>query len=136
MLEAIDWDFEKIIPTITYGIFSSVIFSLLQIVFRKKSLFLIIIKTKFYMVVYSVLAYVLPLVIIVYTIINAKCFSENILSFIVICFSFVFNIMMRHVNIIYDMITELTSKAKGNDEVHKKAINILFEKLDIGTRIK
>ena len=43
---------------------------------------------------------------------------------------------MNHIRDIYKMFTELTSKSSDNDDVHKKAINIIFEYIGKDERIK
>lgn len=84
-----------------------------------------------------ILLYALPLGTITWMIIdntNEPTF-RTIALFIFICISFVFNILMNHVIKIYSMISELTSKSSYNDKTHKKAINLLFEKINMSERI-
>ncbi|MBE7630492.1 hypothetical protein [Tenacibaculum piscium] len=61
---------------------------------------------------------------------------KNIALFIIICITFIFNILINRISSIYKMISELTSKTSENDLVHKKAINIIFEKIDLKERLK
>lgn len=82
--------------------------------------------------------YILPIATIITMIIdqtNEPNF-KNIALFIVICVSLIFNILMSHINAIYKMFTELISKVSDGNEVHKKAINILFETTGQDERIK
>ena len=85
-----------------------------------------------------ILAYILPLGTIVFLIIENKAEPtfKNIALFIIICVSLIFNILMNHIRDIYKMFTELTSKSSDNDDVHKKAINIIFEYIGKDERIK
>lgn len=84
------------------------------------------------------LAYILPLGTIAFLIIENKAEPtfRNIALFIIICVSLIFNILMNHIRDIYKMFTELTSKSSDNDDVHKKAINIIFEYIGKDERIK
>ena len=75
-----------------------------------------------------ILLYALPLGTIILMIVdktNEPTF-KNIALFIIICVSLIFNILMNHIRAIYKMFGELTSKSSDNDDVHKKAINIIF----------
>ena len=84
-----------------------------------------------------ILLYAFPLGTIIWIIVdktNEPTF-KNITLFIIICVTLVFNILMSHINSIYDMIYELTSKTSDNDLVHKKAINTIFEKIGSKERI-
>ena len=85
-----------------------------------------------------ILAYILPLGTIIFLIIenNTEPTFKNIALFIIICVSLIFNILMNHIRDIYKMFTELTSKSSDNDDVHKKAINIIFEYIGKEERIK
>ena len=85
-----------------------------------------------------ILAYILPLGTIIFLIIenNTEPTFKNIALFIIICVSLVFNILMNHIRAIYKMFGELTSKSSDNDDVHKKAINIIFEYIGKDERIK
>lgn len=85
-----------------------------------------------------ILAYILPLGTIIFLIIenNTEPTFKNIALFIIICVSLIFNILMNHIRDIYKMFTELTSKSSDNDDVHKKAINIIFEYIGKDERIK
>ena len=85
-----------------------------------------------------IVVYILPLGTIVWMIVdktNEPTF-KNIALFIIICVSLIFNILMNHIRDIYKMFTELTSKSSDNDDVHKKAINIIFEYIGKDERIK
>ena len=85
-----------------------------------------------------ILLYALPLGTIILMIVdktNEPTF-KNIALFIIICVSLIFNILMKHIRGIYKMFSELTSKSSDNDEVHKKAINIIFEAIGKTERIK
>ena len=85
-----------------------------------------------------IVVYILPLGTIVWMIVdktNEPTF-KNIALFIIICVSLIFNILMNHIRFIYKMFTELTSKSSDNDDVHKKAINIIFEYIGKDERIK
>lgn len=85
-----------------------------------------------------IVAYILPLGTIAWMIVdktNEPTF-KNIALFIIICVSLIFNILMNHIRDIYKMFTELTSKSSDNDDVHKKAINIIFEYIGKDERIK
>ena len=85
-----------------------------------------------------ILLYALPLGTIILMIVdktNEPTF-KNIALFIIICVSLIFNILMNHIRDIYKMFTELTSKSSDNDDVHKKAINIIFEYIGKDERIK
>ena len=85
-----------------------------------------------------IVVYILPLGTIVWMIVdktNEPTF-KNIALFIIICVSLIFNILMNHIRSIYKMFTELTSKSSDNDDVHKKAINIIFEYIGKDERIK
>ena len=76
-----------------------------------------------------IVVYILPLGTIAWMIVdktNEPTF-KNIALFIIICVSLIFNILMNHIRDIYKMFTELTSKSSDNDDVHIKAINIIFE---------
>ena len=85
-----------------------------------------------------ILAYILPFGTIIFLIIenNTEPTFKNIALFIIICVSLIFNILMNHIRDIYKMFTELTSKSSDNDDVHKKAINIIFEYIGKDERIK
>ena len=85
-----------------------------------------------------ILVYVIPLCTILFLIIeNRTVLSfQNIALFIIICVSFIFNILMGHIRNIYEMTIELTSKSSENDLVHQKAINIILEDLGKDERIK
>lgn len=85
-----------------------------------------------------IVVYILPLGTIAWMIVdktNEPTF-KNIALFIIICVSLIFNILMNHIRDIYKMFTELTSKSSDNDDVHKKAINIIFEYIGKDERIK
>ena len=84
------------------------------------------------------LAYILPLGTIIFLMIENKTEPtfKNIALFIIICISLIFNILMSHIRAIYRMFTELTSKSSDNDNVQKKAINIIFEAIGKSERIK
>ena len=85
-----------------------------------------------------IVVYILPLGTIAWMIVdktNEPTF-KNIALFIIICVSLIFNILMNHIRDIYKMFTELTSKSSDNDDVHKKAINIIFEHIGKDERIK
>ena len=85
-----------------------------------------------------IVVYILPLGTIAWMIVdktNEPTF-KNIALFIIICVSLVFNILMNHIRAIYKMFGELTSKSSDNDDVHKKAINIIFEHIGKDERIK
>ena len=85
-----------------------------------------------------IVVYILPLGTIAWMIVdktNEPTF-KNIALFIIICVSLIFNILMNHIRDIYKMFTELTSKSSDNDDVHKKAINIIFEYIGKEERIK
>ena len=85
-----------------------------------------------------IVLYILPLGTIAWMIVdktNEPTF-KNIALFIIICVSLIFNILMNHIRDIYKMFTELTSKSSDNDDVHKKAINIIFEYIGKDERIK
>lgn len=85
-----------------------------------------------------IVVYILPLGTIAWMIVdktNEPTF-KNIALFIIICVSLIFNILMNHIRFIYKMFTELTSKSSDNDDVHKKAINIIFEYIGKDERIK
>ena len=85
-----------------------------------------------------ILLYALPLGTIILMIVdktNEPTF-KNIALFIIICVSLIFNILMNHIRAIYKMFGELTSKSSDNDDVHKKAINIIFEHIGKDERIK
>ena len=85
-----------------------------------------------------IVVYILPLGTIAWMIVdktNEPTF-KNIALFIIICVSLIFNILMNHIRAIYKMFTELTSKSSDNDDVHKKAINIIFEYIGKDERIK
>ena len=85
-----------------------------------------------------ILLYALPLGTIILMIVdktNEPTF-KNIALFIIICISLIFNILMSHIRAIYRMFTELTSKSSDNDNVQKKAINIIFEAIGKSERIK
>jgi len=85
-----------------------------------------------------ILLYALPLGTIILMIVdktNEPTF-KNIALFIIICVSLIFNILMNHIRAIYKMFGELTSKSSDNDDVHKKAINIIFEYIGKDERIK
>ena len=85
-----------------------------------------------------ILAYILPLGTIVFLIIENKAEPtfKNIALFIIICVSLIFNILMSHISSIYKMFTELTLKVSDGNEVHKNAINILFEATERNERVK
>ena len=85
-----------------------------------------------------ILAYILPLGTIIFLIIenNTEPTFKNIALFIIICVSLIFNILMSHIRANYKMFSELTSKSSDNDDVHKKAINIIFEYIGKDERIK
>ena len=85
-----------------------------------------------------ILAYILPLGTIIFLIIenNTEPTFKNIALFIIICVSLIFNILMSHIRANYKMFSELTSKSSDNDDVHKKAINIIFEHIGKDERIK
>ena len=85
-----------------------------------------------------ILAYILPLGTIIFLIIenNTEPTFKNIALFIIICVSLIFNILMNQIRAIYKMFGELTSKSSDNDDVHKKAINIIFEHIGKDERIK
>ena len=76
-----------------------------------------------------ILAYILPLGTIIFLIIenNTEPTFKNIALFIIICVSLIFNILMSHIRANYNMFSELTSISSDNDNVHKKAINRIFE---------
>ena len=95
-------------------------------------------KTKAINALWFILAYILPLGTIAFLIIenNTEPTFKNIALFIIICVSLIFNILMNHIRDIYKMFTELTSKSSDNDDVHKKAINIIFEYIGKDERIK
>ncbi|WP_024982768.1 hypothetical protein [Flavobacterium succinicans] len=85
-----------------------------------------------------ILLYALPLGTITLMIVdktNEPTF-KNIALFIIICVSLIFNILMSHIRAIYKMFTELISKSSDIDNVHKKAINIIFEAIGKTERIK
>lgn len=85
-----------------------------------------------------IVVYILPLGTIAWMIVdktNEPTF-KNIALFIIICVSLIFNILMNHIRDIYKMFTELTSKSSDNDDVHKKAINSIFEYIGKDERIK
>jgi hypothetical protein len=85
-----------------------------------------------------IVEYILPLGTIAWMIVdktNEPTF-KNIALFIIICVSLIFNILMSHIRAIYRMFIELTSKSSDNDDVHKKAINIIFEHIGKDERIK
>ena len=85
-----------------------------------------------------IVVYILPLGTLAWLIVdktNEPTF-KNIALFIIICVSLIFNILMNHIRDIYKMFTELTSKSSDNDDVHKKAINIIFEYIGKDERIK
>ena len=85
-----------------------------------------------------IVVYILPLGTIAWMIVdktNEPTF-KNIALFIIICVSLIFNILMNHIRDIYKMFGELTSKSSDNDDVHKKAINIIFEHIGKDERIK
>ena len=84
------------------------------------------------------LAYILPLGTIIFLMIENKTEPtfKNIALFIIICISLIFNILMSHIRAIYRIFTELTSKSSDNDNVQKKAINIIFEAIGKSERIK
>ena len=85
-----------------------------------------------------IVVYILPLGTIAWMIVdktNEPTF-KNIALFIIICVSLIFNILMNHIRDIYKMFTELSSKSSDNDDVHKKAINIIFEYIGKDERIK
>jgi hypothetical protein len=84
------------------------------------------------------LLYALPLGTIILMIVDkaTEPTFKNIALFIIICVSLIFNILMSHIRAIYEMFTELTSKSSDNDDVHKKAINIIFEHIGKDERIK
>lgn len=85
-----------------------------------------------------ILLYALPLGTIILMIVdktNQPTF-KNIALFIIICVSLIFNIIIRHISAIYIMLTELISKSSDNDNVHKKAINIILEAIGKSERIK
>lgn len=84
------------------------------------------------------LAYVLPLGTIIFLIVENKAEPtfKNIALFIIICISLIFNILMSHIRAIYRMFTELISKSSDNDNIQKKAINIIFEAIGKSERIK
>ena len=76
-----------------------------------------------------ILLYALPLGTIILMIVdktNEPTF-KNIALFMIICVSLIFNILMSHIRAIYNMFSELTSISSDNDNVHKKAINRIFE---------
>ena len=85
-----------------------------------------------------ILAYILPFGTIIFLIIenNTEPTFKNIALFIIICVSLIFNILMSHIRAIYKMFGELTSKSSDNDNVHKKAINIIVEHIGKEERIK
>ena len=85
-----------------------------------------------------IVVYILPLGTIAWMIVDKtnKPTFKNIALFIIICVSLIFNILMNHIRDIYKMFTELTSKSSDNDDVHKKAINIIFEYIGKDERIK
>ena len=85
-----------------------------------------------------ILLYALPLGTIILMIVDKtnETTFKNIALFIIICVSLIFNILMNHIRDIYKMFTELTSKSSDNDDVHKKAINIIFEYIGKDERIK
>lgn len=85
-----------------------------------------------------ILAYILPLGTIAFLIIENKTEPtfKNIALFIIICISLIYNILMSRIIGVYKMFTELTSKVSEGNEVHKKAINILFETTGKNERIK
>ena len=76
-----------------------------------------------------ILAYILPFGTIIFLIIenNTEPTFKNIALFMIICVSLIFNILMSHIRAIYNMFSELTSISSDNDNVHKKAINRIFE---------
>jgi hypothetical protein len=84
-----------------------------------------------------ILAYILPLGTIIFLIIenNTEPTFKNIALFIIICVSLIFNILMSHIRAIYNMFSELTSISSDNDNVHKKAINRIFEMMGKEERI-
>jgi hypothetical protein len=84
------------------------------------------------------LLYALPLETIIFMIVDktTEPTFKNIALFIIICVSLIFNILMSHIRAIYKMFTELTFKSSDNDDVHKKAINIIFEAIGKTERIK
>ena len=85
-----------------------------------------------------IVVYILPLGTIAWMIVdktNEPTF-KNIALFIIICVSLIFNILMNYIRDIYKMFTELTSKSSDNDDVHKKAINIIFEYIGKDERIR
>ena len=85
-----------------------------------------------------IVVYILPLGTIAWMIVdktNEPTF-KNIALFIIICVSLIFNILMSHIRANYKMFSELTSKSSDNDDVHKKAINIIFEHIGKDERIK
>ena len=76
-----------------------------------------------------IVVYILPLGTIAWMIVdktNEPTF-KNIALFMIICVSLIFNILMSHIRAIYNMFSELTSISSDNDNVHKKAINRIFE---------
>lgn len=85
-----------------------------------------------------ILVYVIPLSTILFLIFENKTVLsfQNIALFIIICVSFIFNILMSHIRNIYEMTVVLTSKSSENDLVHQKAINIILEDLGKDERIK
>ena len=81
--------------------------------------------------------YALPLGTIIWMIVDNtnELTFRNIGLFIIICISLIFNILMNHIIRIYNMISKLTSNASHNDDTHKKAINLLFERNSMNERI-
>ncbi len=61
---------------------------------------------------------------------------KNIALLIILCTTFVFNILISHINSIYKQIRELTETCSYNNLTHKKAINIILEKIDLKERIE
>lgn len=85
-----------------------------------------------------ILLYALPLGTIGAMIIDQtkETTFKNIALFIVICTTFIFNVLMSHVISIYKMISELTNKVSQSNSVHKKSINLIFEKTGLKERLK
>lgn len=85
-----------------------------------------------------ILLYALPLGTIVWMIVDStnEPTFKYIALFIIICITFIFNILMNHIISIYRMIRKLTDKASNNDLVQKEAINKLFEAVGKEERIE
>ena len=114
-------------------------FKTVSISYKKAPKIIKVIKSiKFIKYIEFIILYLLPIGTILSMILDQTMLPsfKNIGILIVICLTFIYNILMSHINSIYKMISELAYKCNDSNLTYTKVINTILEEIGRKERIK